>query len=57
MPTLHERRDVALAQAMDASKRAQDARALLVQAEQDMLKAAGAIDLLDTLIAEETSRG
>ena len=53
MPTtLVERKAALLTQAMALSKRQQDLSAELQTVQQEMLKTAGAIDVMDALIAE-----
>ncbi len=50
--TLADRKAALLTQAMALSKRRQDLATETQEVEQDMMKTAGALDLLDAMIAE-----
>lgn len=52
MLSLQERHAAALARAMQVSRRRQDVAAEAAQLDQELLKTAGAIDVLEQLIAE-----
>lgn len=52
MPTLAERKAFLLDRALALSKRRQELALEVAQTEQDMMKVAGAIDIVDTLLAD-----
>lgn len=53
MPTLAERKAALLDAAMLLSKRRQDLAVEIQQVEQEQFKTAGALDLVDAMIAEK----
>jgi hypothetical protein len=55
--TLREYHAAALRRAMELSRQRQDLTAHLGALEREQLEVAGKIDLLETLIAEESTRG